>query len=194
MLRGLASRSLPLALVLTFGCGGEPPDREMREAQTAIDQARAADAERYAPEEFAAAVAALKQAEEAVRQRDYRRALDQALDSRERAQDSAKQSADQQALLRAQAEQALNDARALLDQTFARLADAQTSRVPRRTIAGLHATIANANAAVQEAGEAIAAGKYQEVERQLSDAAGQLRGVIAELDAAAPARAGKTRR
>jgi hypothetical protein len=183
-----------LACVLLAGCRGEPPNREIRDAQAAIEQARAAGAEQYASEEFAAALTAMKQAEEAVTQRDYRRALDQALDSRERAQTSAKQSADQQRALREQSERALNDVRALLDQTFVRLADAQAARLPRRTLAGLHATIANANTAVQEASDAIASGGSRDVERQLAEAAAQLRAALAELEAASAPRADRSRR
>ena len=72
-----------------MACGGEPPDKEMQQAQGAIDAARAAGADQYAHEEFAAAQEALTHANEAVEQRDYRLALNHALDSRERAQNAA---------------------------------------------------------------------------------------------------------
>ena len=49
------------ALVFCAGCS-EPPQKEMSEAQGAIDAARAAGAERYAVEEFRAATTALKSA------------------------------------------------------------------------------------------------------------------------------------
>ena len=65
------------------GCG-EPPSKEMHQAQGAIDAARAAGAERYAADTLAAAVKALAQADLAANQRDYRLALNHALDSRER--------------------------------------------------------------------------------------------------------------
>jgi hypothetical protein len=166
----------------------------MNQAQSAIDAARAAGAERYATEEYTAAAVALKQAEEAVGQRDYRRALDQALDSRERAQNAAKQAADRQAALRSEAERALSDASALLDQAGARLSAALAANVPRRMLSGLHATIATANGAVQEAGAAISGGEYETVQQRLAGTADQLRAVIAELDAAATVRAGRSRR
>ena len=89
----LRARLLPalcLALFVTIGCGGEPPDKEMQQAQGALDAARAAGADRYATEEFTAATLALVNAKEAVDQRDYRLALNHALDSRERAQNAAR--------------------------------------------------------------------------------------------------------
>ena len=80
---------LPLAAV---ACG-EPPEREYHQAQGAIEAARAAGAEAYAPEELAAAQQALKRYDEAVAERDYRQALNHALDSRERASAAAKKAA-----------------------------------------------------------------------------------------------------
>ena len=93
-------RRVSLWLVLIFctaflaSACGDPPTREMDQAQGAIDAARAAGADRYATEEYQAAVDALKQAQEAVAQRDYRLALNHAIDSRERAQNAAKQAAE----------------------------------------------------------------------------------------------------
>ena len=193
MLRRLVPAALILTCALVSACA-EPPSREMNQAQGAIDAARAAGAEQYAAEEYKAAVLALKQAQDAVGERDYRRALDQALDSRERAQDAAKQAADEKAAMRSQAEGALREVSAILDQANARLLAAQSARVPRRTLSGWHATIANANAAVQEAGTAISEGNYQGVRQGLSDTADQLRAAIAELDADASGRPGRPRR
>ena len=66
-------------------CGGDPPEKEMQQAQAAIDVAVAAGAETYAAQELAAAEAALTHAGSAVAARDYRLALNHALDSRQRA-------------------------------------------------------------------------------------------------------------
>ena len=70
------------------GCS-EPPQKEIDRAQQAIDTARAAGAEQYAPESFAAATTALQQSHEAVDQRDYRLALSRAVDASDRAQEAA---------------------------------------------------------------------------------------------------------
>src|ERR1700687_907238 len=133
--RGILSQMpvrVPLfPVVLTFCAAlfasacGEPPTREMDQAQGAIDAARAAGADRYATEEYQAAVDALKQAQDAVEQRDYRLALNHALDSRERAQVAAKQAADQQVTLRSGAERRLGEVTAMLAQANQRLAAAE---------------------------------------------------------------------
>src|SRR3954466_11122566 len=94
-------------LAMSAAACGDPPSREMDQAQGAIDAARAAGADRYAASEYQAAVGALKSAQDAVAQRDYRLALNHALDSRERAQAAAKQAAVQQVALRSAAERRL---------------------------------------------------------------------------------------
>ena len=80
---------LPLA---TLACG-EPPEREYHQAQGAIQAARAAGAEIWAPDELAAATSALTRYDAAVAQRDYRQALSHALEARERASAAAKKAA-----------------------------------------------------------------------------------------------------
>ena len=62
------------AFVLSAACSA-PPQKEIDRAQQAIDSARVAGADRYAPAAYAAATSALQQAHEAVAQRDYRLAL-----------------------------------------------------------------------------------------------------------------------
>ena len=117
-----------LAAVAGAACG-DPPDKEMQQAQGAIDAARAAGADQYARDEFAAAEDALKRAHDAVDQRDYRQALNTALDARERAQTAAKEAVDKKATARADATKALADADAALHDARAKLKAAETARV-----------------------------------------------------------------
>lgn len=91
---------LPLA---TLACG-TPPEREYHQAEGAIEAARAAGADVYAPEELAAAQTALKRYDDAVKIRDYRQALNHALDARERASAAAKKAAADKAVRRGEIE------------------------------------------------------------------------------------------
>ena len=119
-----------LACVVAAAAGcADPPSKELHQAQGAIDAARAAGADSYATEEFTAAVDALARAEAAVGQRDYRLALSQALDSRERAQNAAKLAASQKAAVRSEAERLLAELTSAAAMASARLA-AETSRTP----------------------------------------------------------------
>src|SRR3954468_9202775 len=99
--------SLAVVAAVSSAACGDPPEKEMQQAQGAIDTARAAGADQYARDEFAAAEEALKKARDAVQERDYRQALNSALDARERAQTAAKESVNHKATARADAERAL---------------------------------------------------------------------------------------
>src|SRR5947207_13888678 len=103
-LRRSFASTLVLFALSSFACGGDPPDKEIQQAQDAIDKARAAGADRYAVEEYTAAVEALKNAHAAVDQRDYRLALNNALDSRERADNAAKLAIDGKAAAKSAAQ------------------------------------------------------------------------------------------
>jgi hypothetical protein len=177
---------------LLVGCG-TPPSREMDQAQGAIDAARAAGADRYAAEQYGAAVKALENAHNAVAQRDYRLALNHALDSRDRAQSAAKEAASQQAVLRSDAERRLGQVTALLDQARKRLASAESSRVPRRALSGARLAIGDAGKSLQEAGTDIQEGNYRESQDRLAESAKKLQSAIAEIETATKGR-GKARR
>ena len=122
-----------LALVLLTACG-TPPHKEMDQAQGAIDTARAAGADRYAADEYKAAVDALRLANEAVDQRDYRLALNHALESREQAQNSARTAAASRARVRADVERANIEITPMLAQAQGRLTTAEKNRAARRAV------------------------------------------------------------
>src|SRR5438132_1223438 len=119
--------SMAVAAAVTGAACGDPPDKEMQQAQGAIDAARAAGADQYAATEFTAAEDALKRSHDAVAQRDYRQALNTALDARERAQAAAKESVNKKAIARADATKALLDAVGALHEARARLKAAETA-------------------------------------------------------------------
>src|SRR5689334_21875245 len=110
-----------LTLTLAVAACGDPPDKEIQQAQGAIDAAKAAGAEQYAPDEYAAAQKALKDASDAVSDHDYRLALNHALDAREHAQTAAKQAGDGKAAARGEADRVLRDAAHALDEARLRL-------------------------------------------------------------------------
>ena len=175
------------ALFLLTACAA-PPSREMDQAQGAIDAARAVGADRYAAAQYESAVKALKSAQDAVEARDYRLALNYALDSRDRAQGAAKEAASQQVTLRSAAERQLAQVAALLDRTKQRLAAAEAARVPRRLLTASRDTIAEAEAAMQKAGTGIQEGEYQSSQEQLSESAKKLESAIAGIDTALKSR------
>src|SRR4029453_12734623 len=146
--------ALLCSLSLSIACA-TPPTREMDQAQGAIDAARAAGADRFAAEQYEAAVKALKSAQDAVGQRDYRLALNYALDSRDRAQKAAKEAAIQQAVLRSASERKLSEVTALLDRAERQLKAPDAARIARRATAGPRTAITAAEASLQKAGTSI---------------------------------------
>src|SRR5438093_13628225 len=181
-------RSLALVAALAATADGDPPEKEMQQAQGAIDAARAAGADQYAAEEYAAAQAALKRANEAVEQRDYRLALNHALDARERAQNAAKQAADGKAVARTEAEHALGMTTSALNDAHVRLRSAEKSHVPWRGLAGPRKVIDDADTNVQEARAEFARADYRAVVETLRDTAPKLRAAAHDLETSAAAR------
>jgi len=180
------------ACFLSTACA-TPPTREMDQAQGSIDAARAAGADRFATEQYDAAVKALQNAENAVTQRDYRAALNYALDSRDRAQRAAKEAATQQVVLRSAAERRLAEVTASVDQAREQLKAAESARVPRRSLANARAAIADAEASLQKAGTSIQESNYSVSQDRLADSAKKLQTAIAEIESVTKGR-GKSRR
>lgn len=173
---------LPLFLILA-GCS-EPPSKEMNLAQGALDAARAAGAEEYAPAEFASAAGALKQSEEAVIQQDYRLALSLAIDSRSRAEGAAKAAVENRAKARGDAERVLAEANALLAQARARLADPVVSKLPRRTLAEARDALAAEEKTLQEARAAVEGSDYRRSTDLAQAVSPRVQDILAAIDKA----------
>lgn len=174
----------PVLAAAALACGGDPPDKEMQQAQGAIDAARAAGADHYAHEEFTAAQDALKHANDAVNDRDYRRALNYALDSRERAQNAAAMAADGKAAARVDADRAINAATSAVNELAQKLKPApsrqRASSPPRKALADGERTL-------QEAREAFGKADYLTARKKAAEAREAVAAAAKALDASAGA-------
>jgi hypothetical protein len=166
---------------------GTPPHKEIDQAQGAIDAAKAAGAERYASTEYAAAQTALKQANDAVTERDYRLALSHALESREQAQNAARTAADTRARLRGDAERTLAEVNSLIVQTRTQIGTLPPARARR---ARQSLTLYGED--VQKAGKAIQAEDYEGGLRTLTGVREKIQQIMAPP--AAPVSAQSSRR
>ena len=193
MRRSLVQACLLVALVVPSACG-TPPHKEMDQAQGAIDAARAIGADRYASTEFAAAATSLKLADQAVAQRDYRLALNHALESREHAQNAAREAADTRARIRGEVERSMAEVAALMAQANTLLAAAEKSRVPRRTLTEARSSLAEVNGSVQKAGAAMKADDYMAAQPALAGVKDRIEKVVMTLDAAVTAQSSRRRR
>jgi hypothetical protein len=189
-LRFRAGLACLLVALLAAACT-DPPHKEMDQAQGAIDAARAAGADRYAATEFAAANTALKNANDAVQQGDYRLALNHAIDSREQAQNAARVAADNRAQLRGDVERLMAEVKALDTQVRAWIASPASARTPR-TRRTAQQVVTQATGDVQKAGSAMKAEDYSGAQSLLTGTKARLQKVVPAVPG--PAGAQSTRR
>jgi prophage DNA circulation protein len=166
----------------------------MGQAQGAIDAARAAGADKYAVPEYTAATTAMTHANEAVAQRDYRLALNHALDSREHAQNAARDAAQTQARIRGEVERAMAEVAGLMAQANLRLAAAEKARVSRTAIREAHQLLARVDDDVQKAGEALSRNDYVAAQPALDGIKRRIQEATATLDTATVAQSQRRRR
>lgn len=185
-------RVLPLILLLA-ACAS-PPSKEMNQAQGAIDNARAAGAEEYAPDELNGAVDSLKRSEEAVAQRDYRLALNLAIESRNRAQTATKTAVAARAKARGDAERLVAEANALLTQARDRLNHPDVARLSRRVVEDQRQVITTAEKSMQDARTTLNSDDYPRAIETASSVASQLRASLKALGTAPAPRPTRRRR
>ncbi len=168
---------LACLLVLLATACTSPPNKEMDQAQGAIDAARAAGADRYAPTEFAAATTALQSATDAVAQGDYRLALNHAIDSREQAQNAARVAADTRAKVRGDVERSIAEVNALIAQVNAWIASPAATRTPR-TRRTAQQVVTASTAEVQKAGSAMQGDDYAGAQKLMTATKERLQKVL----------------
>jgi len=176
------------ALVVHTACT-EPPNKEMNQAQGALDAARAAGAEQFAAEEYKAAVDALGKSRTAVQQRDYRQALSHALDARERAQDAARVAGDEKARVYTATDRELRRAELALDRARASLEGAEAAKVPARQLQAPRQALTTADRSLREARAAIARDDIPAAASALDGLAARIVTTTSEIDAVVKARA-----
>jgi hypothetical protein len=188
----MSRRFGPLALLtcLTVGCSN-PPTKEHQQAEDALRAARAADASTYAADELLAAQTALDKYDQAVQQRDYREALSDAIDARDRAFEAARQAAAQRASARTQLQTALADVDATIKAAQTRLAGASGPRLSAIAADRLRSAVRAAVVALQEARTRFDQQQYREGLARLQPIAEELRKAAAPPDSGRRGRGGR---
>ena len=169
------------ASLLTVVACAEPPNKELDQAQGAIEAARAAGADQFATEEIRAAVDALARAHTAVGQRDYRQALSAALDAKERARDAARTAAERMAQLRSEAERVIESAARAVTVAEQRAAGPEGARAAAAQRELLDVGLKAAGATLQKARTAFEKQSYQEAKTTAEVALTQVRETVATL-------------
>ena len=186
--------AIALSTLLLLACSA-PPQKEIDGAQGAIDAARAAGADQYAPDAFTAATTAMQQTHEAVQQRDYRLALSRAVDAKDRALQAAREAADGKARAQSDADRTLTHATASAQQLDQLIKAAEAARVPARDLEPARRLRAEAERALQEARAATSAGNYHDSTRRVASLPAMIMAEMRGLNEAMESRAGRgTRR
>ncbi|MPY88121.1 MAG: DUF4398 domain-containing protein [Luteitalea sp.] len=170
-----------LTIALLAAACDEPPSKELNQARGAVDAARAAGAREYAQPEFQAALDALERASNLANQRDYRQALNYALDARERAHDAARQAADMRARARGDAERAVQAVQTRLEHASSLLTAAREARLPTRAVRPLVEAVDATEQVLQEARSALDRQDFARAIAALDDIGPQLPAAIDEV-------------
>jgi hypothetical protein len=187
MYRARAAALLLLVSLCAFsGACGDPPEKEMQQAQIAIDAARDGGSDQYAHQEFTAAVEALTHAHEAADDRDYRQALNFALDARERAQLALKEAADTKAAAKVNAERALAGANTTLGIAQKRLAELEGARVSAKLLADPRKQLEASERRVQEARAAFDRGDFPDATTAAEASSQALSALVGSLESISP--------
>jgi hypothetical protein len=190
VVRRLPVIGLLLLFVTAAGCS-EPPQKEIDQAQGAIEAARAAGADRYATAEFTAATSSLDKSRDAVDQRDYRQALNYAIDSRQRAVEASRLAVEGRTRAKHDAEAAYGEAATRANRLQAMLRTAETGGTPARLLKSGQASLRNARTTLQKASATITAGNFEEATGMLTEVRGKLDAAIAEAQKIPPTRRGR---
>jgi hypothetical protein len=181
-----------LAVLLIAGGCTEPPQREIDQAQAAIEVAVSAGAERFASEALVSARTALMQSRDAVNQRDYRLALSHALDSREKAQNAARAAAEARTAFRKDVESSLATVTALHEKASAAIAGSKG--LPRARLRRIKAAESKLSESVQEARAAVEAEQYDAAQTQLAGLTKELEALLADVQGPPPAQSSRPSR
>jgi hypothetical protein len=162
-------RRVVLMAALAAAACDQPPVKEIAAAEQQVERARAAGAERYAPERYEQARAALAVARQRVDARDYRGALSAANDAAESARGAIENTGPAKAASRSAADSAVAEVRSLLDRAAAERTVAVKAGVPRGPLAALDARAQRAAQDLAVAVRQLGAGKLAEVEPLLAE-------------------------
>lgn len=164
----------------TFIACDEPPTREIAAAETQLESARTTGAERYAPERFREASAALEAARQHVQKKDYREALSSARAAAERARMAAQGAAAARTLARGAAAVTKAEIQATLEDAEAVVKEALSAKIPERAFEPHWPRLQAASDDLKRLNELLDGGDALEAR----EAAAALKAQIADLPAA----------
>jgi hypothetical protein len=198
MLKRIAVVFAVFALLVFVSCA-KPPEQEIQKANTAIEAARAAEAEEYVPDSFQAAMDSLRAAEAAKTEADgkfalfrsYSKAKALYISAEALANQAAQDAAVEKERVKQEVTNQLAEAKAVLDTANAALAKAPKGKGSKADIELIKNDLAAAQASFDEANNDFNAGKYKVAKAKVEAAMQKARQVIDEIEQAKAKKAGK---
>jgi len=187
-----------LSLLIFIGCA-KPPEQEIQKANTAIDAAKAAEAEEYVPESFQVAMDTLRAAEAAKTEADgkfalfrsYSKAKALYVTAEALANTAGQEAAAEKERVKQEVSNLLVQAKASLDSATAALAKAPKGKGSKADIELIKNDLAAAQASFDDANNDFNAGKYKIAKAKVEAAMQKAGAVITEIEQAKANKAGK---
>jgi hypothetical protein len=192
MLKRLSLVFAVLVLMAIAGCS-KPPEAEMQASQTAIDQARAAEAEQYVPDVFRIAADTLNAANAAKQEQDskfalfrsYGKSKEMFIRAKALADNAATEAAAEKERVRVQVEGLITQAQAAIDSANAALAKAPKGKGNKAEIELIKNDLTTLGAQFEEAKNNFTAGKYLVARSKVEAVMQKANGIINEITMAA---------
>ena len=187
-----------LALPLLIGCS-KAPETEMQNAQSAIQSAKTAEAEQYAPEAYQMAMDTLNAATTAKQEQDgkfslfrsYGKSKEMFLSAQALADRAATAAAAEKARVKAEVTALMGDTQTILESAAKALASAPRGKGSKADIELLKNDLAAATTAFEQAKADMQAENYLAAKAKFETVKAKAEGVIGDIEKAKAKKAGK---
>lgn len=162
-------RLLAFALPLALAACDQPPTKEIAAAEAQLEQARQAGAERFAPERWREAEAALGAARAKVQQKDYRGALSSANDAAEKGRAAVQAVAASRANAKGAADLAQREIGVFLEEVEQVRQEALTAKLPEEAFAEVQARVEEVREGVTRVTDTLNRGEVLEAQKTAAE-------------------------
>lgn len=156
----LISTIVGLGFCLFLVSCSKPPTQDIKAAKTAIEDARAAEADKYAADDFQAAKDALADAEAKVESKDYKSAKEAALLAKEKAELSKSSVEANKTKVRTETEVLFNEAKTAVDSAKQSIDEAMAAKVGKEDLAQPNADVVSLDSLTTKIQNAINVGDF----------------------------------
>ena len=160
MKKAIISTIVGLVFCLFVMSCSKPPTQDIKAAKTAIEDARIAEADKYAADDFQAAKDALADAEAKIESKDYKGAKEAALLAKQKAELSKSAVEANKIKVRTATEALFNEAKMAVDTAKRSIDEAMVAKVSKEDLAQPNADVVSLDSLVTKIQNAVNAGDF----------------------------------